>query len=493
MSLSVGLDVALSGLSTTAEQTAVVSRNVARANDPYATRKTANVVTTANGGIRVSSVTRAANTALLEKMLSATSTSAAQKAIVEALNRLDETVADPELDTSPAAMIQKLNDAIQQYAAAPQDPLRAQSAVAAAQNLADTLNGATRDGAGCACAGRRRHCRFRQSPQHPARALRDHQHRDRQGHAHRRRCHRLPRSARCLACRASPRMSASGRWTRANGDMAVFTDSGVTLFDVKARSVTFDRTLLYAPGTTGNAVYVDGVPIAGGAGVMLAGSGRLTGLTAVRDNIAVTYQNQLDEIARGLIEAFAESDQSATPSLPDAPGAVHLSRRAGDAGVRHADRSAWPARFASTRASIPTQGGNLALLRDGGMAGDPAYVYNASGGSGLCGSPQSVRDRACRTTRSFDPAVQLLPTATLGGFASSSAAWLQETRKFANDNSEYADTLLQRSSEALSKETGVNIDEEMTSLLELERAYQASTRLITTIDNMMKSLLAAAG
>src|SRR6185312_7066329 len=143
MSLSVGLDVALSGLSTTAEQTAVVSRNVARANDPYATRKNANVITTANGGIRVSSVTRAANEALLEKMLSATSQSAAQKAIVESLNRLDETVADPESDTSPSAMIQKLSDSIQQYASAPQDPLRAQSAVAAAQNLADTLNGAT--------------------------------------------------------------------------------------------------------------------------------------------------------------------------------------------------------------------------------------------------------------------------------------------------------------------------------------------------------------
>src|SRR5918997_156556 len=143
MSLSVVLDVALSALSTTAEQTAVVSRNVARANDPYATRKSANVITTENGGIRVSSVARAANKALLEKMLGATSASAAQKAIVEALNSLDETVADPELDTSAAAMIQKVNDAIQQYAAAPHDPLRAQSAVAAAQNLADSLYSAT--------------------------------------------------------------------------------------------------------------------------------------------------------------------------------------------------------------------------------------------------------------------------------------------------------------------------------------------------------------
>ena len=143
MSLSVGLDVALSGLSTTAEQTGVVSRNVARASDPNATRKIANIVTASGGGIRLASVTRAANTSLLEKMLGATSTAAAQKAIVEALGRLNETTDDPELDRSPAAMIQKVSDAIQQYASAPHDPIRAQSAVAAAQNLAVSLNDAT--------------------------------------------------------------------------------------------------------------------------------------------------------------------------------------------------------------------------------------------------------------------------------------------------------------------------------------------------------------
>ena len=67
---------------------------------------------------------------------------------------------------------------------------------------------------------------------------------------------------------------------------------------------------------------------------MRSGSGRLIGLAAVRDTYAVTYQNQLDEIARGLIEAFAESDQSASPSLPDAPGLFTYPGRAGDAGFR---------------------------------------------------------------------------------------------------------------------------------------------------------------
>jgi flagellar hook-associated protein 1 FlgK len=95
MSLSVGLDIALSGLSTTAEQTGIVSRNVARASDPSATRKIANVVTASGGGIRLASVTRAANASLLEKMLGATSSAAAQNAVLESLNRLNQTTDDP--------------------------------------------------------------------------------------------------------------------------------------------------------------------------------------------------------------------------------------------------------------------------------------------------------------------------------------------------------------------------------------------------------------
>lgn len=490
MSLSIGLDVALSGLSTTAEQTAVVARNVARANDPYATRKNANVVTTANGGIRVASVTRAANMALLEKMLGATSTAAGQQALVEGLNRLDETVGDPELDTSPAAMIQKLNNAIQQYAAAPQDPIRAQSAVAAAQNLADSLNSATRavqDVRAQADAGMANSVNSLNTLLARFQAINTEIVKGTRNGAD---VTDLLDQRDGLLASMSEEVGIR-TLERDNGDMAVFTDSGVTLFDVSARPVTFNRTMLFAPGAAGSAVYVDGVPIAGGAGVMLAGSGRLTGLAAVRDSATVTYQNQLDEVARGLIEAFAESDQSASPSLPDAPG---LFTYAGGPAMP-ASGTLMVGLAGSIRINPnvdPSQGGNLALLRDGGIAGDPDYVYNASGGSAYADRLNQYVT-ALSESRPFDAAAQITTGATLVGFASSSGAWLQEARKTANDNADYASTLLERSSEALSKETGINIDEEMTSLLDLERAYQASTRLISTIDNMMKSLLAAAG
>ena len=44
-----------------------------------------------------------------------------------------------------------------------------------------------------------------------------------------------------------------------------------------------------------------------------------------------------------------------------------------------------------------------------------------------------------------------------------------------------------------SNATGVNVDEEMANLLELERSFEASARLISAIDQMYASLLQAAG
>lgn len=490
MSLSVGLDVALSGLAATSEQTSVVSRNVARANDPHASRKSANVVTTPNGGVNVASVTRASNSALLEKMMAATSASASQKAMVELLDRLDQTVSDPELDTSPAAMIQKLSDAIQQYSAAPHDPLRAQSAVAAAQNLADNLNSAARvvqnvrEQADAAIAGSVNQLntllqRFETLNTEIVKGTRvgadvtDY----------------LDQRDEVLTL-ISEEVGVR-TVTRDNDDMAIFTDSGVTLFDAKARAVTFDRTMVYTPTTVGNAVYVDGVPVTGTTGPMLAGSGRLVGLTTIRDSTALTYQNQLDEIARGLVEAFAESDQGTPPSLADAPGLfTHSGASAVPASGTLAVGMATEIRV--NPSVDPAQGGNLALLRDGGIAGDPAYVYNSSGAAAFSDRLNEYVSKL-DASRAFDPTTQLVTSTTVGSFASFSAAWLQEARKSANDGVDYADTVLQRSTEALSKETGVNIDEEMSSLLELERSYQASTRLISTIDGMLKTLLAATG
>lgn len=491
MTLSQALNVARSSLTTTSTQTSIVSRNVAGVSDPSATRKIANVMTDAGGGVRIASITRASNTALFNNMLSATSDSSAQRAIATALDRLDQTVNDPELDSSPAALIQKLTDAIQQYAAAPQDTIRAGSAVAAAQTLANSLNDATRTVQNVR----------QQADADIANSVERLNSLLSQFEAVNRQIVSGTRSGDDVTDYLDQRdqilagiSEEVGIRTvqRSDNDLAIYTDSGVTLFDVRPRAVTFDRTIAYTPGTVGNPVLIDGVPITGSSGAMLAGSGRLTGLAAVRDSVTVTYQSQLDEIARGLVEVFAESDQSATPTLPDVPGLFTYSGAPNmPAG---GTVSVGLAGLITVNPNVdPTQGGDYARLRDGGISdpGNSAYVYNPTGEAAYTDRLEQYISKLTAPI-AFDGNAQLSTSTSITSFAATSVGWLQELRKSSTEVADYQDTVLTRSSEAVSKLSGANLNEEMTIMLDLERSYQASSKLISTIDSMLDALLASA-
>ncbi len=43
-----------------------------------------------------------------------------------------------------------------------------------------------------------------------------------------------------------------------------------------------------------------------------------------------------------------------------------------------------------------------------------------------------------------------------------------------------------RSTEAYSNETGVNLDEELTLLLDIEQSYKAATKILNAVDEMLK-------
>src|SRR5690606_23420867 len=107
-------------------------------------------------------------------------------------------------------------------------------------------------------------------------------------------------------------------YTRSDNDMVVLTKDGSTLFETVPRKVSFTPTGVYSPGTSGGKVFVDGVPIDLASGGNTSASGRIAGMIQLRDGVTVTMQGQLDEIARGLITAFAET--SPTNALPPAAG-----------------------------------------------------------------------------------------------------------------------------------------------------------------------------
>ena len=203
---------------------------------------------------------------------------------------------------------------------------------------------------------------------------------------------------------------------------------------------------------------------------------------------SVSYQSQLDEIARGLIEIFAESDQTGA-ALPDVPG---LFTYPGAPAIPASGLiSAGLAGTITVASSVDQSvGGNPNLLRDGAISGNAAYNYNTGGEAGFFDRVQQLVDGIAQS-RAFDPSALAKPNATLIDFAGSSVSWLESQRKSASDESTYSQTLLERSAEALSNVNGVNMDDEMSFMLQVERTFSASSKLIATIDEMLRQLLAA--
>jgi flagellar hook-associated protein 1 FlgK len=134
-------------------------------------------------------------------------------------------------------------------------------------------------------------------------------------------------------------------------------------------------------------------------------------------------------------------------------------------------------------------GGDVTLLRDGGING-ASYVANSAGGASYSDLLFDYSERL-DTPLDFDPAAGLDVNASVTNFAGSAISWLELSRQQATDASEVKSALMLRTGEALSNETGVNIDEEMALLLDLEHSYQASARLITAVDEMLSTLMAA--
>jgi hypothetical protein len=236
--------------------------------------------------------------------------------------------------------------------------------------------------------------------------------------------------------------------TAPNGSMSIYTDSGVTLFQDTPRTVSFTASPTLVDGMSGSPVTVDGVPITGANSPMPIQSGALAGYAALRDTIAPQYESQLDQIAGGLINAFADSDQSNPPTLPSLPG---LFTTAGATSLPSMSSATGLAAAIVVNPNVdPSQGGNATLLRDGGISnpGNPAYTYNTTGSASYTGRLQQLAG-AIDATQSFDPSAGLGASAGLADYANASVSWLQGQNQQASNASAYQNALVANSGATL--------------------------------------------
>jgi flagellar hook-associated protein 1 FlgK len=89
----------------------------------------------------------------------------------------------------------------------------------------------------------------------------------------------------------------------------------------------------------------------------------------------------------------------------------------------------------------------------------------------------------------FDSAAGTSTNGSILSFASGSVGWLEAQRSAATSASETTSAALSRSSDAYSNGTGVNLDEELTLMMDIEQSYKAGTKILNTVNQMLQAVL----
>ena len=472
MSLSTALSIAQNSLLNTQRQTSVVSKNIANQYNADYSRRAA-VVSSLGPGSQIASISRATNAALFRQNLSATSGWMAQSTIVDGLDHLQIAVNGVDNATSPAVLIGKMQSALEFFSATPSNRTLAENAIETARQVALSLN----QGASAVQAFRTDlDSQIATAVAELNQLLADFKQANDEvvkGEASGRDALDSLDRRDALLKKISEIVPVS-TISRAGGDLMLVTADGSTLFETIPRPVHFAPTSAYGATTVGNNVFVDGVPLFSSTGANTTGSGTLSAMIQLRDGYASDLQLQLDEMARGLISAFSEAGGdglftvSATSTIPS--GATGLTGLAGEIRLNPL--------------VDPTLNGDPFLLRDG-ITTD----YNTDDVASFSDRLFVYIDKLDAPS-SFVSASGAAVSLSLTAYSAAAIGWLEDARKTAAGAAEAKSALAIRSAEALSNVTGVNVDEELALMLELEHSYTASAKMLQVVDEMLRTLLA---
>lgn len=477
MSLSTAMKIAQSSFSNTALQTAVASNNIANASNTAYSRRSAVLASTGNGATVVHTI-RAQNEALQKQNLLSISKSYAQDTTLAGLERLKGVLGGDDYELSTASYLATLRDNLQTFADKPSEQSLAETVVANAVDVANSLNSATASVQQLRAEADADIATAVTELNRLLSEFKTYNDKIKAGTAAGQDVNDALDQRDKLLSQISEIVGVTVN-VRANNDMALYTSDGTTLFETVPRTVTFTSTTSYAATTTGNQIYIDGVALNPGSGGNTSGQGTLSALLQLRDDIAPTFQTQLDEMARAVISMFQDNGQPGLFTWIDGstqstvvPGAL-TSGLAGSIVVNPA--------------LITASGGDPMKLRDG---------VNLNQNTDNDASYSTLLDKyaaAFSTTMSFDVAAGVDTSANLLNFATASIGWVEQLRSAAVTASDDKGALLSRTQSALQNVTAVSLDEELALLLDLEQSYKASAKLVAAVDEMMTALLQAAG
>ncbi len=286
-----------------------------------------------------------------------------------------------------------------------------------------------------------------------------------------------------------------------NGDMQVFTDGGAQLATRGGAALAIGNSqvspTLYYPGGGLPGITIDGQDVTNALG-----GGAIGAQLALRDTILPTYTGELDEFSQNLAGRFsAQGLNLFTDGQGNVPASGGAPAQANYLG------------FSSSITVNPAVAATPSLVRDGtqAVAGSPtgasAFTPNPGNEAGFSMMIERVLNYALgpdvqagvaqtpgQTTglgASGTLSAGFGPTAALGDYATAlTASQASDSEAATNAASDAKDTQTALST-SLQKETGVNMDNQLSQMVELQNAYGANAKVISTIQEMFSSLLQA--
>jgi len=484
MSLLNALTTAQSGLLAAQAQIDIASRNITNASVDGYTRKiqtqSSRVIDGRSGVVKLEEVTRNVNQQLQRDVLSQTSVSNRLQQIDDFLGRFEVEFGRPEDDSSVAAVITDLKDAFQALATNPDQATAQNDVIRAAEEVALAFNGLS---SSIQDLRQEADTRIEDSVNNINEALEN----------------IADLNAKIGARQAVGESTADlkdqrdiwvkqlseemdiNTFERPDGQLAILTGSSQFLLDTEANTVNFTAANLVGPDQALNAVTI--TDQFGGTVDITANitQGTLGGLLELRDTILPEAQDQLDSLAFEIatqFDTFTINGNTAPLELFTAPPLTTPNPGAAEA-VPTNDQG-----YSAIMQVRTTLAG--AELRDSDGTG--TFVANGAGDSSL---PLAVLDMF-ETKQAF-VAVNGLNAAssTLEEFAAQFIGYQANQKADYESQFEFQDEVRNLLDERLKDESGVNVDEELAKLIQLESAFSASARVLTSVQRALDDLLRA--
>lgn len=495
MSLSSAINTAQSIFSNTGLQSAALSKNIANASNPDYSRRVGTLTVDSTGAQKLV-IERTYDNGLVKQVMYSTADAAGQEVLQQKLDGIKSLLGGNAYETAPSTYMKTLRDNLQAYATKPNESTLAATVVSSAKDVANSLNVISSEVQAMRGTIDREISDLIEKLEGLLKQFDDVNGAIKAGTALGKDVNNeLDMRERYL--KQISEIVGVRSFSRDNNDMALYTTDGTMLFDAGAREISFTPLPAYGAQTVGNPIIIDGQKVSAGENGNSTAQGKLQALLQMRDDIIPTYQTQLDETARGLIEMFQQEDLSGGTADP-IPGLFTWSGYAAGDDIPPTGTIV-PGLSAVIKVNdnlVKAKGGDPTLLRDGGYDVDnlgvssTAYLGNINNEAGYSDLLDGfVAD--FETERAFDTNSMLDAITTVGEYATGSVGWLEQLISESATAKDNKQAQLTRVAEALSNTTGVSLDEEMSLMLDLEQSYKASSKLVATVDEMIQALLAA--